>query len=160
MTRRVPPQDAGLLDVHVDMASSRDLASIAQIDADALGSARRRALLKRAIKAGSCFVARTPDDVVGFAILDRSFFGEAYLSLLIVARDYRRMGVGRALVRHVESRIPGRKLFTSTNRSNRPMQRFCAALGFVRSGVVENLDEGDPELIYVKWARGPRDRGR
>jgi len=33
VTRRVPPQDAGLLDVHVDMASSRDLASIAQIDA-------------------------------------------------------------------------------------------------------------------------------
>lgn len=93
---------------------------------------------------------------MGFAILDRSFFGEAYLSLLIVAADRRRMGVGTALVRHLESRMPGRKLFTSTNRSNRPMQAFCRALGFLRSGIVENLDEGDPELIYVKWARGPR----
>jgi hypothetical protein len=30
------------------------------------------------------------------------------------------------------------------------MQRLCAHLGYLPSGVVENLDDGDPELFFVK----------
>jgi hypothetical protein len=30
------------------------------------------------------------------------------------------------------------------------LQAVCESLGFIRSGVVENLDEGDPEIIYFK----------
>jgi hypothetical protein len=30
------------------------------------------------------------------------------------------------------------------------MQNLCEKLGFVRSGCIENLDEGDPEIIYFK----------
>ena len=40
------------------------------------------------------------------------------------------------------------KLFTSTNQSNTPMQALLALLGYVRSGVIDNLDPGDPELVY------------
>lgn len=63
---------------------------------------------------------------------------------------HRRHGVATALMRHVESICPTAKLFTSTNESNTPMQRLCKTLGFVRSGWIENLDEGDPEIIYFK----------
>lgn len=41
-----------------------------------------------------------------------------------------------------------RKLFTSTNASNFAMQRLLVASGFIDSGIVHGLDEGDPELIY------------
>jgi hypothetical protein len=34
------------------------------------------------------------------------------------------------------------------------MQRVCDALGFVRSGRIENLDEGDPEIVYFKRPAG------
>jgi len=30
------------------------------------------------------------------------------------------------------------------------MHGFCSAQGFVRSGIVENLEDHDPEIIYVK----------
>ena len=53
----------------------------------------------------------------------------------------------------VRSKLDGRRtgqLFTSTNRSNLPMRRLCDRLGFQRSGVVENLDNDDPELVYYK----------
>jgi hypothetical protein len=30
------------------------------------------------------------------------------------------------------------------------MQALLEAVGFIRSGIVEGLDEGDPELIYRK----------
>jgi len=30
------------------------------------------------------------------------------------------------------------------------MKRLCERLGYVRSGFIENLDEGDPEVVYFK----------
>ncbi|WZB72100.1 hypothetical protein WJ968_11125 [Achromobacter xylosoxidans] len=45
------------------------------------------------------------------------------------------------------------KLFTSTNQSNVAARRLMAKAGFVPSGMIENLDEGDPELVYVKFVR-------
>ena len=42
------------------------------------------------------------------------------------------------------------KLFTSTNQSNLGMQALLVRLGYEPSGIVHNLDEDDPELIYVK----------
>ena len=51
---------------------------------------------------------------------------------------------------HVESIWQPGKLFTSTNASNVSMQRLCESLGYVRSGVINNLDEDDPEIVYFK----------
>jgi hypothetical protein len=53
-------------------------------------------------------------------------------------------------MRHLERICPSEKLFTSTNESNMPMQRLCEKLGFVRSGWIDNLDDGDPEIIFFK----------
>src|SRR5262249_33672873 len=78
------------------------------------------------------------------------FFGHPFLELLVVRESSRRRGVGRALVRAVEARFAGAKLFTSTNQSNAPMQRLLASLGYTPSGVIHNLDPGDPELVFVR----------
>ena len=45
------------------------------------------------------------------------------------------------------------KLFTSTNLSNLPMQSLLAKLEYQLSGVIHNLDEGDPEIVYFKRLR-------
>lgn len=83
-------------------------------------------------------------------MLDRSFFTQPFVSLLIVAESQQRRGIGAELVRHIESISPEGKLFTSTNESNAPMHRLCEKLGFAPSGVIENLDDGDPEIVYFK----------
>nr|WP_252091205.1 hypothetical protein [Pseudomonas sp. MWU13-3659] len=57
-------------------------------------------------------------------------------------------GWGLALVAHIQAECREKKLFTSTNRSNAPMRRLLERQGFVESGVVEHLDEGDPEQVY------------
>ena len=44
------------------------------------------------------------------------------------------------------------KVFSSTNQSNKRMQQLFHNLGFVKSGFIDNLDEGDPEMIYMKQA--------
>lgn len=95
-------------------------------------------------------VARTGDELLGFAVWDLSFYGNGFVALLIVRPDCRRSGVASALMRSLEELCPTEKLFTSTNESNTAMRRLCARLGFVESGRIENLDEGDPEVVYFK----------
>lgn len=44
--------------------------------------------------------------------------------------------------------------FIYRNRGQRhiAMQQVCESLGFVRSGAIDNLDEGDLEIDYYKRA--------
>ena len=95
-------------------------------------------------------VARVDGVVRGFVITDTSFFDEGFVRLLMVHPEFRRRGLATSLMRAAELDCETNKLFTSTNQSNLPMQQLCDRLGYQRSGIVENLDEGDRELIYVK----------
>jgi ribosomal protein S18 acetylase RimI-like enzyme len=140
--------------IGIERATHGDLGHICALDCLVLGDSSRRDFLDNAIKSGQCLVARVDGGVVGFAVLDQSFFGQGYISLLIVHPERRRQGVAAALMRHIESICPTEKLFTSTNESNEPMQRLCETLGFVRSGHIDNLDAGDPEIIFFKRVNG------
>ncbi|MBA4493022.1 GNAT family N-acetyltransferase [Paenactinomyces guangxiensis] len=65
----------------------------------------------------------------GFGIMTSSFFDQPFISLLMLQADYRRLGVGRALMTAMENQVQGPKLFTSTNESNIPIQKLCESLG-------------------------------
>lgn len=138
----------------IEKASESDFEEICVLDHIILGNSSRRDFLANAINEEQCFIARIESTPVGFAMLEQSFYGQSFISLLIVHPDYRRRGVARALIHRIEEICHTEKLFTSTNKSNVIMQRVCEALGFVRSGYIENLDEEDPEIIYFKRVRG------
>lgn len=105
--------------------------------------------VRRAVKDSRCLVAEIAGELVGFCIGGR-FFGFDFLELLVVEAAHRRHGVGTALIEAWEKTADTVKLFTATNKSNVAMQRLCERLGYVQSGFIENLDEGDPEVIYSK----------
>ena len=134
----------------IERASSGDFEHICALDETAHGKPARRRLIETACESGHISVARVEDVVRGFVIADESFFSQSYVRLLMVHPEFRRRGLATALMRAAELGCQTGKLFTSTNQSNIPMQRLCDRLGFVKSGYIENLDEGDPELIYVK----------
>ncbi|TAK60884.1 MAG: GNAT family N-acetyltransferase [Dehalococcoidia bacterium] len=136
----------------VEPAAAGDLQRIIAMDPRAADTPGRREFLERAHAAGECIVARRGGEMAGFVVLDRLFFGQRFVELLYVEQAHRRAGVARAMVRHIEWLCPGEKLFTSTNESNAAMHAFCAALGFAPSGRIDNLDEGDPEIVYFKRA--------
>ena len=71
--------------------------------------------------------------------------------MLNVHTQYQRRGVGLLLMRYLETICQTRKLFTSTNLSNLPMQSLLARLGYSLAGVIHHLDEDDPELVNVKY---------
>ncbi|RMH02166.1 MAG: GNAT family N-acetyltransferase [Chloroflexi bacterium] len=137
--------------ISIRPANPDDLSEIYHLDHVARHDEARRAFIARATKAGECFVAQWDDIVAGYAILNYSFFENGFISLLYVHEAYRRQGVGTALMQYLASVCVTPKLFTSTNLSNLPMQSLLAKLGYTLSGVIHNLDEGDPELVFVKF---------
>jgi ribosomal protein S18 acetylase RimI-like enzyme len=128
---------------------------VQDLDALVLGSRRRGDALAAALGSGHLRVARAGGSVVGSAVFAPSFFGRWFIELLVVHPEHRRRGVGAALARRCEAECPEGGIFTSTNESNRPMRRLLEGLGYEESGYVENLDEGDPELIFFKRLPAP-----
>lgn len=133
-------------------AECDDLEALYACDEFAAQSAHRRELIKRNVLAGNCYLAQA-SAALGYVMLDYSFFGNGFVSLLYVSQAARQRGVGCALMRHAESVCKTEKLFTSTNMSNAIMQALLNKLGYALSGVLHELDEGDPELVFFKKLR-------
>lgn len=136
--------------VQVRLAAFDDVGRICAIDRRVPDDPARRPFIERSAASGDCYVAAHGDTIRGYAVFDHSFFEHPFVSMLNVDPTQRRRGIGTALMRHIESICADEKLFTSTNESNTPTQRLCEQLGFARSGYIENLDEGDPEIVYFK----------
>ncbi|MHB8104972.1 MAG: GNAT family N-acetyltransferase [Dehalococcoidales bacterium] len=134
----------------IKKATAKDLPAILEIMR--IGStADHTDFIKQSVKAKKCLVALKTDKIVGFGILGTSlFYNQEFIELLIVHPDYRRQGVATALIQRMEGLCVTKKFFTSTNQSNVIAQKTYEANGFIRSGIIENLDEGDPEIIYFK----------
>lgn len=130
-----------------------DVAAMVRCDAYAQSHAGRRRQIQEAVSRQQCLVAIDASTVVGFIVLKHDFFEQAFIPLVVVAKDHRRMGVGLQLLHAVETHCRTPKLFTSTNASNVAAQALLSRAGFVRSGIVENLDAQDSELVFFKWVR-------
>jgi GNAT superfamily N-acetyltransferase len=138
--------DAAADAVRIRPGTAKDASRVLAVDRN-----EGRAEWVRAVLDERSLVAEVRGEIVGFCV-HGEFYGCAFLELLFVADNHRRRGIGTALVRAWEEQADSPKLFTSTNQSNLPMQQLCEQLGYVRSGVIENLYEGGPELVYFKPA--------
>lgn len=134
-------------------ATNTDIDLICKFDHAAQQDRQRRAFVERTIGAGHCVVIEAQQQVVGYAVLEYCFYDQGFVSMLYVHPEYRRQSAGVKLIQHLESACQTPKLFTSTNLSNVTMQSLLAKLGYLLSGVIHHLDEGDPELVYVKYLK-------
>ncbi|MGM0846677.1 MAG: N-acetyltransferase family protein [Bacillota bacterium] len=137
--------------MNIMTARISDLDAVAQIDSEVIGNTSRRDFLEKAIRNDSLIIVEENDEVVGFLVCERNFFDCAFISLIVVSNTKRRMGYGSEMLNYMVNNSPTTKIFSSTNRSNHSMQKVFEANGFIKSGIVENLDEGDPEIIYFRW---------
>jgi GNAT superfamily N-acetyltransferase len=128
----------------IEIAHAGDLDALAPIDRP------QREEVAAAIAGGRCWVIRMQDGVAAHLVLGHPFFGHPFVETLYVSARHRRVGHGRALLRHAVALHAGRKLFTSTNASNAPMRALLAAEEFAQCGWIDNLDPGDPELIFCR----------
>ena len=130
-----------------------DVEALCSLDLIARREDARREFIRRAVASGTCFVAVAEEEVVGYGVLNYAFYDNGFIDMLYVRSERRRGGAGAALLRHLESLCQTPKLFTSTNLSNLPMQSLLNKFGYELSGVIHNLDAGDPEIVYYKRLR-------
>jgi N-acetylglutamate synthase-like GNAT family acetyltransferase len=138
--------------VAIRIATLGDIPTVLAFDHVAAQDESRREFIRHAVTDKTCVVGTVGDEVIGYAVLEYTFFECGFVSLLYVHPDHRRRKVGQGLLEYVEKTCRTSKLFTSTNLSNLPMQSLLATRGYVLSGIIHNLDEGDPEIIYFKHA--------
>ncbi|EKN67021.1 hypothetical protein BABA_13332 [Neobacillus bataviensis LMG 21833] len=127
-----------------------DLDNIVRIDEEIIGNKSRWEYIRKATEDGRCIVANDKNLIIGFLIFDTHFFDCSFISLIIVRPTERRKGYATSLIEYFINISPTKKIFSSTNKSNQRMQEVFNANGFTQSGFIENLDEGDPEIIYFK----------
>ena len=139
--------------ISIRLAEESDVEALFSLDLIARREDERREFIKQSVASGTCIVAVAEDEVIGYGVLNYNFFHHGNIDMLYVHADHRRRGAGAALLRHLESQCKTPKLFTSTNLSNLQMQSLLTKLEYVVSGVIHNLDEGDPEIVYFKRLR-------
>ena len=140
--------------MRIRLARQEDVKDIIKFDHIARIRSRkdRRDFIKRSVLNKRCYVAAIKGKPVGYTVLEYDFwgFGGGFISMLYLHEDYRRRGIGSKLMKYAEDKCKKEKLFTSTNQSNKPMLSLLKKLKYERSGIIHNLDPGDPELIYFK----------
>lgn len=124
--------------------------ALVAFDHVASSSEERRSQIENGLRDLEISVALVDGTPKGYVLLNYRFYGHPFIELLYIAPDSRRIGLGSALVEHVQKHMIGCKLFTSTNQSNEPMRELLHRLGFEESGIIHNLDPGDPELVFLK----------
>ncbi|PFA67171.1 GNAT family N-acetyltransferase [Bacillus sp. AFS015802] len=134
---------------NVAIAQLSDLESMVKIDRQVTGHENRRSEIERAIMEERCLAVKS-DKITGFLLYHTHFFESTFVTLIIIAPEERRKGYASSLLRQLEKVAPTGKIFSSTNQSNHEMQKVFEKNGYSPSGVIDNLDPGDPEMIYFK----------
>ena len=88
-------------------------------------------------------------EMVGFlGLRPGHFYKRDFIDLLYVAPHRRHRGAGRALMWAALRNASTPRVFVSTNESNTPMRQLLGSEGWILSGVLTGLDEGDPEHVF------------
>src|SRR5258707_233513 len=85
----------------IRLAVPSDAEDITRFDHVALAASARREFIHRSVDSGRCFVAIGDGRVVGYGVLEYTFYENGFLSMLYVAEPFRRRGFGAALMRHI-----------------------------------------------------------
>ncbi len=134
----------------IRQATPDDISTLSNLDQIARSSSDRRDFIQDAVKNSRAWVIEISDGIIGYGVISHRFFGRSFIDLIYIAETLRSSGYGSKLIAFLENHSQSNDLFTSTNKSNSHMQHILEKLGYQRSGVIHNLDPGDPEIVYVK----------
>ena len=135
------------------LATAADLHRLIEFDPLSQTDPKRIPFIQNAVDSGICHILENGEMLVGCGVLSHAFYQCGFIEMLYIHPSHRRKGLGTLLMEYMEDHCRTERLFTSTNQSNKPAQPLFVHLGYVRSGIIENLDQRNPELIYFKQLR-------
>jgi GNAT superfamily N-acetyltransferase len=127
-----------------------DLEEIYRFDHLARSEEWRRQCIQAAMERGECWDVKSARVLLGYAIMNYSFFRRGFVPLLYVHPSHRRKGVAGQLFDELEAHCRSERIFTSTNLSNAAMHAFLTNRRYVLISIIQQLDEGDREIFYSK----------
>lgn len=139
--------------MHIRLATQADYEGLLALDSVVPQEPERAGQIQVWIQQSHCHVVERAGALLGYGVLNYQFFGHGFVEMLMVGESGRGQGAGSALLHYFRQICRTDKLFSSTNQSNHIMQGLFLKQGFQRSGIIENLDEGDPELVYVSLSK-------
>jgi predicted GNAT family acetyltransferase len=139
--------------IGVRSAEASDIPTLLALHGDTSRNPTRESFLHQAVAAGECFLSEVDGRPAAYAVISHTFYDNGMIRMLFTHPEHRRCGLASALLRCIEAACRTAKLFTSTNLSNTPMQALLVKHGYTVTGFIDNLDEGDPELVYFKRLR-------
>jgi mannose-6-phosphate isomerase-like protein (cupin superfamily)/GNAT superfamily N-acetyltransferase len=131
-------------------ATAVDLPALYELDHIAWSDEGRRAFIVRSVTEERAWVIEGAGQVCGYGVISHDFYGRSFLEMVYLAAEQRGQGLGPRLIRFLETQSRSTALFTSTNESNHHMQHVLEKLSYECSGIIHNLDLGDPEIVFVK----------
>jgi ribosomal protein S18 acetylase RimI-like enzyme len=138
----------------VRQGTAADAAALKTLDTVVPIDPRRAASIDDWLSRDVVLIAEVEGSVVGYGVFNHDFLHRGNVDMLMLHADWRRQRIGEQLLRALVNACDTPKLFCTTNVSNHHMQRLLSRLGFVACGFIDELDPGDPELVYVKKLGG------
>lgn len=132
---------------HFRLATPQDIDGLIEIDS--IKTHERALKIAQWVADKNCYLIEQETQIYAYAVLHYHFFDFGFIEMLMVNKQFRRLGLGVELINQLKLICTTSKLFISTNQSNTAMQALLNHTQFLASGVIENLDDDDPELIYV-----------
>jgi ribosomal protein S18 acetylase RimI-like enzyme len=127
-----------------------DAEALKALDTLIPGDPSRAAFIDEWLEHDVVVVAEVDGRAVGYGVFNHAFFRQGNVDMLMIHPGHRGRRIGEQLLRALEGVCDTPKLFCTTNASNDRMQRLLSRVGFATCGFIDELDPGDPELVYVK----------
>lgn len=142
------------MDCKVREANSSDARALIELDSVVPLDGNRARYIDDWLDQDQVLVAEVNGRIVGYGVFNHAFFRQGQVDMLMIHADYRGQGIGERLLIALEGLCDTAKFWVTTNLSNHEMQRLLARNGFKACGYVDELDPGDPEIIFVKHGLG------
>ena len=115
-------------------------------------------VLRRKLSDADVFLALWRGEPTGYLRLEWLWSKLPYIEMIRVPEPYRRAGVGRALLAHVQSEVSSRgcvALYSSSQADEPEPQAWHRRVGFEECGLLAGLNEDGVGEVFFRKALGP-----
>jgi ribosomal protein S18 acetylase RimI-like enzyme len=130
-----------------------DSTSIREIDTVVPIDKFRSGMIEKWLEKDIVLVAAIDNRIVGYGVFNHEFLHQSQVDMLMISKDYRHKEIGTQLLLSLEKYCDTPKMYVTTNLSNHPMQNLLIRNGYKSCGLINELDPGDPELVFVKFPK-------
>ncbi|MEM1043067.1 MAG: GNAT family N-acetyltransferase [Bacteroidota bacterium] len=109
--------------------------------------------VRRKVGDGDVYIARRGDKPVGYLRLEWLWSKLPYIELILVLQPHRRVGVGRALLAHVEAEASSRGhtvLYSSSQADEPEPQAWHRRMGFEECGLLAGVNDGGIGEVFFR----------